>query len=382
MTRRFGVALEGDGWRWAIVELHGERVSVLRTGRVEPNEWALLVAQARETGSIGIALPDDQVMVRRIRVGHPPGSSESLRNLARWRLNEDLAFASVALDARMDGDHAVVLAADRARVDRVESDATACGPVERVTSVGLAVLGLLSRPSDGTVTVNGLGSHIRARFGAGTLESIQLFKGAPSDAVEKETRVELSADDTLPSFLDWSDDIPRDGRGRSLPAIGAVLDGFHLNLATRPPIPKAALWLSWAIAGIAGVAAAVSVAFALHASQQLRVERHALASLPEPVPYMAPAPRPELAALGALSDQPSTTWTSFFASLERTLPPGVTLDRVEWKDRGLRLVVAADKAEQLEEARLALTAIGSVRSLSQGGTDMAVRAEFDVELRP
>lgn len=374
MSTRLGVALEEDRWRWVLVEALRGEVCVVRTGDVAPGEWSEIVGQAGASASVGLALPDSAVVVRRIRVGHPPASLHALRQLARWRLKGDLPFAGVALDARMEGDHALVVVADRARVESLEAQALVCGPVERLTCCGLASLGLVPAPVSGAVAILDAKGHARARYEDGVLVGIQLLEGAPAST--SDASVDRRAELPEIAGIAWGD-VPAFSRGAFLPAVGAAIDGLRLNLASRPPVPAGARTLAWGVAAAALLLALGAVALAFHASSSLSAEREAFASLAPSVTVTVSSP-PELAALRAVLVPEPPAWTHLLSSFERTLPRGARLDRLEWKEGTLRITVVG-APEELETARIALSAQGSTRAISQGGTGATSHAEFAIE---
>ena len=377
--RRFGIAVDRDEWRWTVVEI-GSTVSVLRTGRVDPGDWTSLADAAKGCSSVGIALPDERVSVRRIRVGHPPSSSDALRQLVRWRLKNDLPFAAPVIDARMEGDHALVLAADRAHVESIESEASACGHVERVTSLGMAALGMLPRAATSLCLV-ARHFHLRASFDRNVLVSVQSYEGAPDAAAADQTRIDLRSGEGLPADVSWPADVPAADRGAALPAVGAVLGDDGLNLASSPPIPAPARRLAIGAALAMGVAAAVAIAVTFQLSTQLRSERRALGEIVMPLESATTLPLPELAALQAVAVPATPSWTSLLAELERSFPGGARLDAIDWRENRLRIAVTADDAKGLEDARVAISRIGVVRPISQSGGSGFVRAEFDAEPR-
>lgn len=378
MSKRLGIALEEDRWRWALVEALLGEIRVVRTGDVPPGDWSAIARDAGSIPSVGLALPDSAVVVRRIRVGHPPTSLHALRQLARWRLKNDLPFESAAIDARMEGDHALVLVADRTRVESIETAASACGAVERVTGCGLASLGIFPVPASGAMAIlDGKKRHVRARYEKGALVGIQLLEGSP----EEKSDVSIDRGLELPEIagVAWGD-VPAASRGALLPAVGAAIDGLRLNVATRPPVPPAARALAWAVAVVALLVATGAVVGALDASRSLVAERESLESL-APATTVAVASPPEMAALRAVLVPEPPAWTRLLASLERTLPRGARLDRLEWKDGTLRVTVVGGPSE-LESARAALALHGPLRAISQGGTGAASHAEFALDRAP
>lgn len=374
--RRFGISAVGDSWAWADVAVRGDSVEVRRTGTVTAGDWTALAAHARGARSVGIAVPDDRVVVRRIRVGHPPGSAEGLRQLARWRLKDDLPYDSAVLDARMEGDHALVFAADRAYVGALERNAALCGPVERVTSQSLAALA----PAvlrDGTHEVVANGSYLRLAVEAGAIASIHIFAGEPTDTAAAD-RIDLRSGDGLPAGITWPSDLASAERARALTAAGAALDGLRLNLAATPAVPGAALALARIAAAASAAALIASIALFWRTGSLLSTERAALDALgPAPAATAAARP-PELAALQALLREGTPEWTRFLASLEREFPSGGRLESLEWSERRLRLSVAADDGAALDAVRVALGSRAAIRSAGQrdGGT---LHAWFEVE---
>lgn len=373
MTVRLGISLEKPEWKWVTIAIGaGGRSRVVKSGSVREGDWDAIAREAGPVSSVGLALPDTDVVVRRLRIGHPPGSAIALRQLARWRLKDDLPFAAAALDAALENEHALVIAADRLRVESLEaSSGPACGPVERVTSAGLACLGLVPPPSSGSVAVLDAGSHVRATFENGVLSSIRLLEGAPDEP--STTVVERRQGLTIDVGVDWGS-VSDSSRGAYLAAVGAACDGLGLNLASHPPVPAAARRVAWGVAVGAAVLAVLMAAMAAQASQAVATERRLIVALQPPAQETVPV-HPEVGALRAIVEPPAPEWTRLLAAMERDLPRSARLDRLVWRD-GQLLVTVVGTSEELDAAKAALERHGIVRPLTQGGAGTSGRVEF------
>lgn len=171
-------------WRWALVERRWRGHHVLRTGEVAEGDWNAIRDSAGTVGAVGIALPDRSVVLRRLRVGHPPRSRDALQRLLRWRLREDLPFDAkgTVLDAQVEGDHVITIAADVEQVRAAEEQAKACGPVERVQPLSIAAFNVVARdlgPNAEVLVVHD-GGYAEIRMRAGTVEHILLRDGSPA----------------------------------------------------------------------------------------------------------------------------------------------------------------------------------------------------------
>lgn len=371
---RLGVALREQTWAWALVELDRGGARVRRGGEITAGDLATLRAALDGIAvRVALALPDRDCHVRRIRVGHPPQERDGLRRLARWRLREELPAGDVAVDAKLDGENALVLAATSAKVADAERALAGIGAVEVVTAGSLAVLEAVPAAAVRRIRIVDDLGYAEVEREDGRLEAIALRDGEPG-AAESGTRVIDCRKGTAPPALDdemWKP-IEQSLRARLLPAVGAALAGEDvLNVATRPPVPARARRAATVGVGVAAALALTSVAMLASADHGARGARAALDAVP--VPISSSSPSAEDQAIDALAAR-QPRFTASLAELERTLPGSATLERLEWKDGVLTIRVTVPDASALDATEKALASSWS--PISQSFRTDGIVADF------
>lgn len=151
---------------------------------------------------------------------------------------------------------------------------------------------------------------------------------------------------------------------------------LDLNVASRPPVPRAARGVATGAAAISAALLAIAMSAVAHSRARLAEES---ASLPPAVvePVSTPVPA-EIEALALVLGKRGPAWTAAFAEIERSLPAGTRLDRVEWSDGVWTVrVVARDEAE-LRKVEAALASLGSAKPVTQAWRDDGVVADYRI----
>lgn len=130
-----------------------------------------------------------------------------------------------------------------------------------------------------------------------------------------------------------------------------------------------------------GAVLALSLALAIPARARLANDRDALARVPAPSMEASETPLdPEMEAISILARTHGPDWTGTLASLERSLPAPIRLERIAWRNEALTVRLVADEERVLREAEGALARVSRAVPVSQSVRDGQLVAEFELKV--